>query len=80
MNFACAVWLVKRNRWMEKINLPENLKGKKIKEAEIRTDLGESEILFLTFTDGKILKVSASGCPEFGYALQLQEVKKKEGI
>jgi Zn finger protein HypA/HybF involved in hydrogenase expression len=59
------------------MNLPEDLKGKKIKEAEMQTDLGASEILSLVFTDGRILKVSASGCPEFGYALQLKMVNLK---
>lgn len=60
------------------MNLPEDLKGKKIKKAKMESDLGESEILALTFTDGKVLEVSASGCPEFGYALHLKMIEKKE--
>lgn len=54
--------------------------GKKIKEAEICTDITDepsSDMLLITFEDGSILKVKTdSGSPEFGYSLSAEaEVK-----
>lgn len=58
----------------------EDLKGKEIKSVEVRTDLGESEVLYITFKDSKVLKVYANGCPEFGYALHLSLIKPEQKV
>jgi hypothetical protein len=66
---------------MENFNLNlESLKGKEIKSVEVRTDIAESEVLYITFKDGKVLKVYANGCPEFGYALHLSLINQNQKV
>jgi hypothetical protein len=54
------------------------LKGKKLKAMEVKMNLGESEVLLVEFSNDKVLKVSASGSPEFGYALHIYLITKEE--
>ena len=60
----------------------QDLKGKVIEKTEVRPYLSEGETLFITFTDGRVLRVgvvnihpSNSGCPQWAWKIELSITK-----